>query len=80
MQKTISMPLPELDAISAQSGAAITDPWCARLAAQHLTYLIQSGEDMEKDLITVSAKELAAYDKQVRGWEASEVKRIRGSE
>ena len=79
MQKTISMALPELVAISVQSGSPMTDPWCARLAAQHLQYLIRSGEDMEKDLVTISAKELAAYDKQVRDWERSEVSRKRGA-
>ena len=73
------MPLPELIAISERGGMPITDPWCSRLAAQHLRYLISSGEDMEKDLVTVSAKELATYDKQVRDWETSEVRRIRGA-
>ena len=76
-QKTISMPLPELLDVSQKTGTPMSDPWCARLAASHLQYLVQSGEDMEKDLVTISAKELAAYDKQVRDWEAGEVRRKR---
>jgi len=27
-------------------------PWCARLAALHLLRVVETGEDMEKDLVT----------------------------
>ena len=43
----------------------MTDAWCARLAALHVKHLIETGEDMEKDLVTVSPEELAAYDEQL---------------
>ena len=29
------------------------DPWCSRLGAMHLRHLVETGEDMEKDLVTV---------------------------
>jgi hypothetical protein len=44
----------------------MTDAWCSRLAAFHLKHIIETGEDLEKDLITVSADELAAYDAQLQ--------------
>jgi len=79
MQKTISMPLPELLRVAKESGIAMTDAWCSRLAMQHVKHLIASGDDMEKDLITVSSSDLTSYDRAVREWEAGEVRRIRGA-
>src|SRR5262245_41449412 len=55
MEKTIALMHPYLLELSAKSGRPLTDNWCSRLAAMHLKYMIESGEDMEKDLITVSA-------------------------
>lgn len=52
-EKIIAMPHPDLLVLSQETGHAITDPWCARLAARHLEYVITSGEDLEKTLITV---------------------------
>lgn len=53
-EKVIALPLPALMEISQETGHAITDPWCTRLAARHLVHVIESGEDLEKTLITVS--------------------------
>ena len=78
-QKTVSMPLPALNGVAAESAVPMTDAWCARLAALHLKYLVSSGEDMEKDLVYLSAKEISAYSRQVRDWETMEVRRKRGA-
>jgi hypothetical protein len=51
-EKIIAMPHPALLELSQQSGHALTDPWCTRLAARHLVYTYESGEDMERTLIT----------------------------
>ena len=37
------------------------DPWCARLAALHLLHVIETGADMEKDLVTVLPADLKRY-------------------
>jgi hypothetical protein len=34
------------------------DPWCARIAVLHLRHLVETGEDMEKDLVTVRPSDL----------------------
>jgi len=78
-EKTISMPLPELLNASKASGTPMTDAWCARLAKRHLEHLITSGEDMEKELVTVSPADLATYAREVNDWQLSEVRRIRGA-
>jgi hypothetical protein len=62
VEKTIALPHADLLALTQKTGRPMTDAWCARLAALHLQHLIETGEDMEKDLVTVSPPELAAYD------------------
>ena len=51
-ERIIAMPHPALLELSQESGHALTDPWCTRLAARHLAYSYESGEDLEKALIT----------------------------
>jgi len=51
-ERIIAMPHPALLELSKESGHAVTDPWCTRLAARHLVYSYESGEDLEKILIT----------------------------
>ncbi len=43
------------------------DPWCSRLAAEHLMRLVETGEDIEKDLVTVPAADLARYAAALKG-------------
>lgn len=57
-EKVIALPLPALMELSQEAGHEITDPWCARLAARHLVHMIESGEDLEKTLITVPIVQL----------------------
>ena len=60
-QKTVALPHAGLVAVARESGRKMDDPWCARLAALHLLHLVETGEDMEKDLVTVSENALAHY-------------------
>ena len=61
-QKTIALPHLDLLQLSKKTGKTMTDAWCSRLAALHLKRIIETGEDMEKELVTLSAGELAEYD------------------
>ncbi len=65
IQKTIAMQHLDLLELSKKTGRPMTDAWCSRLAALHLKHIIETGEDMEKDLVTVSPEELTAYDAQL---------------
>jgi len=60
-QKTIALMLPDLLAIAHKSGRKMDDAWCARLAVAHLRHLVETGEDMEKDLVTVPSADLERY-------------------
>lgn len=57
-EKILALPHPALLALSQETGHPLTDAWCLKLAGSHLTAMIQSGEDMEKTLITLSPADL----------------------
>ncbi len=57
-EKVIALMHPDMLALSKETGHALTDPWCLRLAANHLTRMIETGEDLEKTLVTVSSADL----------------------
>ena len=59
-ERVIALPHSSLLELSRDSGHALTDPWCTKLAARHLTHMIESGEDLEKGLVTVSPQSLRA--------------------
>jgi hypothetical protein len=57
-EKVLALSHPGLLDLCKESGHALTDPWCMKLAASHLRHMIRSGEDLEKTLITLSASDL----------------------
>jgi len=60
-EKTIALPHASLLDVSRQSGRDMDDPWCARLATLHLLHMVETGEDLEKDLLTVGPADLKRY-------------------
>lgn len=64
-EKVIAQMHPDLLTLSARTGQALTDPWVARLAAMHLQHLVATGEDMEKDLVTVLPDQMAGYHSKI---------------
>jgi hypothetical protein len=60
-EKTIALPHSDLLVAAREAGRKMDDPWCSRLAARHLIHLIETGEDMEKDLVTVLPADLKTY-------------------
>ena len=73
-EKVVALPHAALIAVSVARNHVITDPWCLKVAALHVRRMIETAEDMEKVLITLSEDEIAAYDRELRG-EASAVAR-----
>jgi hypothetical protein len=72
--KTIAMRHAELQKLSKETSHELTDSWCSRLAAQHLLYLVSSGEDLEKDLVTVSYPQLQEYAARIGEEEQSAIR------
>jgi len=60
-EKTIALPHASLLDVSRETSRNMDDPWCARLAALHLLRMVETGEDMEKDLVTVMPADLKRY-------------------
>lgn len=78
-EKTIAMLHPDLLRLAGETGREVTDPWCSRLAALHLRQLLATGEDMEKDLVTASAEQLAGYAAEIKRAEEQEIQRRTGA-
>ena len=57
-EKIVALPHPALLALCEKTGHALTDSWCMKVAARHLTYMFTSGEDLEKTLVTLSPADL----------------------
>jgi len=62
LEKVVSLLHPDLVVLSKETGRPITDPWCMKLAALHIQHMIETGQDMEKTLLTASLAELERYD------------------
>ena len=71
-EKTIALPHASLLDVSRETGRAMDDPWCARLAVLHLLHAIETGEDMEKDLLTILPADLKRYAGDLARAEESE--------
>jgi hypothetical protein len=74
IKRTIAMPDAALIAQAKKTGRLMDDAWCSRIAALHLKRMIETAEDFDKDLVTLSPEQIAEYDELVRGWETSEVR------
>jgi hypothetical protein len=60
-EKTIAIPHADLIQVSRELNRPFDDPWCSRIGAMHLQHLIETGEDMEKDLVTLTLADLSRY-------------------
>lgn len=60
-ERVIALRHPDLLDLSKKTGHALTDAWCLKLAALHLQHMIETGEDLEKTLVTVPRFELDQY-------------------
>ncbi len=57
-ERVIAMQHADLLALSARVNHPLTDAWCMKLAAHHLHYMVETGEDLEKILVTLSPADL----------------------
>ena len=64
-EKVIALPHSALLELTAQNGHKLTDAYCRQLAAAHLRYMIETSEDMDKTLVTLSPEELRICDERL---------------
>ncbi len=60
-ERVIALPHPALLALSAKTGHLLTDSWCLKIAALHLKHMLETGEDLEKTLVTMNPEEMGQY-------------------
>ncbi len=61
VDKVIALRHTDLLELSRQAGRPVTDAWSIRLAALHLKHMIETGEDVEKTLVTPPLAALEAH-------------------
>jgi len=64
-EKVVALPHAALLDITG-NGQTLSDPFCMRLAAFHLKHMIETAEDMDKTLVTLTADELDTCDRQLK--------------
>jgi hypothetical protein len=64
-ERVIALPHPDLLALSKNAGHPLTDTWCMKLAALHLKHMLETGEDMEKTLVTTQPAEIKQYAREL---------------
>ena len=72
-EKTVALPHADLRQLSRETNRPLDDPWCSRLAALHLLHLVETGEDMEKELVTVPGFDLERYAARLAEMERSAI-------
>ena len=65
-EKLVAILHPDLLDLSEKLGRPLTDPWVSRLASLHIRNMIETGEDMEKEIVTLTHEQLANYASQIQ--------------
>jgi hypothetical protein len=79
VEKVIAMQHADMLELARNTGRPLTDPFCARIAALHLTHMVESGEDLEKNLVTLEPQQLARYAEAVQREERAAVEKRKGA-
>lgn len=70
-EKVIALPHPLLLALSKKLSRPVNDAWVNKLAALHLKKVFETGEDLEKQLITMSAADLDQANRELEASRAA---------
>jgi hypothetical protein len=63
-EKVIALPHQALLSTTSRRGLELSDPYCLRMAAAHLRRMIETSQDMDKTLVTLTPEDVTAYDQQ----------------
>jgi hypothetical protein len=69
VRKTAVIQHADIRAYAARTGRPVSDPWCSRIAVCKLRHAIETAEDLEKDYLPVTAREIEEYDSKIKQWE-----------
>jgi hypothetical protein len=65
-ERIVALPHPALLEASKKTGHALTDAWCSKIGALHVKHVIETGEDLEKTLITPQPGEIEQYARELQ--------------
>jgi hypothetical protein len=65
-EKVVALLHPDLLRLSESTGHPLTDPWCMKIAGLHLKNMIETGEDMEKTLVTIHFDQMDRYARELQ--------------
>jgi len=71
-EKVVALGHPDLLALSRKADRPITDAWVLKLGALHLRHMIETDEDMDKTLVTVSLEDLERYNAVIEEWKSEQ--------
>lgn len=74
VQKVVVVPVPDIRVYSARTGRPISDAWCSRIAMCRIMHTVATAEDLEKDYLLVTPREIEEYDSKIKAWEETWVK------
>ena len=57
-ERVIALNHPDLLKVAAKTGHPLTDAWCMKLAALHIKHMIETDDDMERTLVTMSMQDI----------------------
>ncbi len=66
VEKVIALPHSALLKVTGDNGVKLSDPLCMRLAAAHLRHMIETAEDMDKTLVTMSSSDLDEFGRHLK--------------
>jgi hypothetical protein len=66
-ERVVALPHSDLLKLTADRGRKLTDGLCMRIAALHIRQMIETFEDMDKTLVTLSLNEMSDYDQKLNG-------------
>jgi hypothetical protein len=66
MERVVSLNHPDLLEVAKRLERPISDPWCIRLAGEHLRRVVTTWEDAEKVIITPSLGELEEHGRKTQ--------------
>jgi hypothetical protein len=61
IERVVAIMHPDLLELSRELERPLTDAWVMKLAALHLKHMVETGEDFEKTLVTVTRDQLRRY-------------------
>jgi len=65
-ERVIALPHPTLLVVSENVGHPLTDSWCLKIAALHLKHMLETGEDLEKTLVTMQPAEIDLHARELQ--------------